>query len=235
MPTKAQLSAHAIEDARHLEVVGVFYQTDNEALLGPVLAELRPRLAAFLHSKKVVNQELLADIVQDALEQILLGLRKRQFGARGKLSSWAMQIAWLTYADALESKKGRPSRPGSFEDPFLLIIEKSTCSADELVANGEEEARASALIKGATRVVLGLDINARNAVLAYFYYGHSQPEAAAHLGITMGRFLVRLGRGLTALREWGAQQQAPTAELYEALSRVDTGDLFRQPGRKTTT
>ena len=232
MPTEAQLSAWDIEDANHIKAVHIFYATGNENVLGPVLADVCRRLPLFLRKKRAISQELLNDVVQDSLEEILLGLRKQGYVSTGKLMSWAMAICWNVYLDHLGRYKDKPSEPGPHEDPFLLVIERSADSADELVVANEEEARATALIKGATRVVLGLDINARNALLAYFYHGHSSQEAAAHLGISVGKFIGRYKRGIAALRECGAQQQAPTAELYKALSRIDTGDLFRDPPQR---
>ena len=228
MLTDPQKSKRVIEDARRLEAVRAFYETGDEDLLGPLLADLRPILTAFLKSKGIHNRELRKDLVQDSVAAILLGLRKRQFEATGRVASWAMKISWVTYAAFLEGKKELPSRPGSDEDPFLLLGEKVSAPPDGLAEASEEQARAIALIKGATQVVLSLDVHARNVLLSYFYHGQDRTEACASLGISAGRYVGRLRRGLGALREWGATQQAPAAELYAALARIDTGNLFKE-------
>ena len=234
MATKAQLSARAAESARHLEAVRAFYQTGDEELLRPVFADLRPCLCAFLSSKRIFDEELMNDLVQDSLVLVLAALRKKQWGcgARGKLTSWAIEIAYKEFLHHL--RKPRPSDPGSSEDPFLLLGQESSRTADELLASSEEEAKAADLVKAATQAVLALDGNARNAVVLHFYRGLTPTAAAEQMGVHVHRFNARLARGLEALREWGARQSAPTAEVYAALRRVNTGELFREaePSRK---
>ncbi len=219
------------QDARHREAVHAYYENGNEALLGPVLAELRPRLVDFLRSKGLRDAQQLDDITQESLVTILTGLRKQKFSFVGSVTSWALTTCWHCFVDTLKSKKYTITRPGQDEDPFLLLSTTLATPAEEF--SQEEEAQAGAVVEAVTNAVLGLDPSARACVLMHYYQGLPEATAAAKLGIAQSQFKARLQRGLTSLREWGTLNRhlAPAADVYAALLRVDSGDLFREPLR----
>jgi RNA polymerase sigma factor (sigma-70 family) len=220
------------QDARHKEAVRTYYATNDETLLGPVLAELRPRLVDFLKNKGVRDPQSVEDSVQEALITTLTELRKQQFSFTGSVASWALTICWHCFA-ANYHKKNKPSQPGQDEDPFLLLSTTLATPAESLPISQEEEAQAGAVVEAVTHAVLDLDANARACVLMHYYQGLPEATAAARLGIAESQFKARLRRGLTSLREWGTRNAhlAPAADVYAALLRVDSGDLFREPLR----
>jgi RNA polymerase sigma factor (sigma-70 family) len=217
------------QDARHREAVRAYYDTRNEALLGPVLAELRPRLVDFLLSKNLHDAERREDLVQEALAESLIGLRKQQFKFAGSVASWAMSISWYCFTNSLNRKKDWITQPGQDEDPFLLLSATLATPAEE--CSQEDERNAGAVVAAVTHAVLNLDASASACVLMYYYQGLPEAMAAAKLGIAESQFKARLRRGLTSLREWGTRHAhlAPGADLYAALVRVNSGDLFREP------
>jgi RNA polymerase sigma factor (sigma-70 family) len=221
------------QDARHREAVRAYYETGNEQLLGPVLAELRPRLMDFLKAKNLRDSQRMEDLVQEALALILTDLRAHKFGFAGSVISWAMTICWHCFTASYHSKKGKPSEPSVEEDPFLLLSSTLATPADELPLSQEDERSAGAVVAAVTHAVLGLDASARACVLMHYYQGLPEATAAARLGIAQSQFKARLKRGLTSLREWGTLNRhlAPAADVYAALLRVDSGDLFREPVR----
>jgi RNA polymerase sigma factor (sigma-70 family) len=219
------------QDARHREAVRAYYDTGNEALLGPVLAELRPRLVDFLNAKGLRDTQRREDLVQEALVNTLTGLRKQQFSFTGSLASWALATCWHCFTATLSSHKHKPSLPGMDEDPFLLL--SATLATPAEAVSQEDEQQAGAVVAAVTHAVLGLDASARACVLLHYYQGLPEATAAARLGIAESQFKARLRRGLTSLREWGTRHAhlTPGADLYAALVRVDSGDLFREPLR----
>lgn len=221
------------QDARHREAVRTYYETGNEALLGPVLAELRPRLVDFLVVKGIRDTQRREDLVQEALAVILTELRVHKYTATGTVTSWALAICWHCFTASYHSKKGTPSQPSQDEDPFLLLADALAAPADELPVRQEDERQAGAVVAAVTHAVLGLDASARACVLMHYYQGLPEATAAAKLGIAESQFKARLRRGLTSLREWGTRHAhlAPAADVYAALLRVDSGDLFREPLR----
>ncbi len=221
------------QDARHREAVRAYYDTGNEALLGPVLAELRPRLVDFLRSKEVRKAELLQDLVQEGMAIALTSLRAHKYTFAGSVAAWASSICWYCFTDSLKKKKDRITQPGQDEDPFLLLSTTLATPADELPISQEDEQQAGAVVAAVTHAVLGLDASARACVLMHYYQGLPEATAAARLGIAESQFKARLRRGLTSLREWGTRHAhlAPAADVYAALLRVDSGDLFREPLR----
>ncbi|MGI4822269.1 MAG: RNA polymerase sigma factor [Janthinobacterium lividum] len=238
MATESTKALREKQDARDREAVRIYYETGSERALGPLLESLRPRLKAFLRSMGVVAPDLLDEVTQWALVDLLKALRNRLASKQhiGNFFALAATCAWTAFRQyrRRELRHGQPSSPGSQEDPFLLVTgSAASVEPQEESDNAEEEARASELIKAATKAVMSLDTNARNAVVLHFYHGLSAGVASQQLGINRARFLSRLSRGLEGLREWGTQQTAPTAEIYAALSRVNTGDLFREPDRQT--
>jgi RNA polymerase sigma factor (sigma-70 family) len=227
------MTARQKQDARHLEAVRTYYDTGNEALLGPVLAELRPRLVDFLKAKGLRDSQRVEDLVQEGLATILTEVRAHKFAFTGSVTSWSLTICWHCFAASYQSKKGKPSQPGQEEDPFLLLATSLAAPAQELAVSQEEESQAGAVVEAVTHAVLGLDPSARACVLMHYYQGLPEATAAARLGIAQSQFKARLRRGLTSLREWGTRNShlAPAADVYAALLRVDSGDLFREPLR----
>jgi RNA polymerase sigma factor (sigma-70 family) len=221
------------QDARHREAVRTYYDTGNETLLGPVLAELRPRLVDFLKSKGISDTQRVEDLVQEALLAILTDLRAHKYAPTGTVASWASTICWYRFTTSYHSKKGKPSQPSQDEDPFLLLSATLATPAEELPVSQEDKQQAEAVVSAVTHAVLGLDASARACVLMHYYQGLPEATAAAHLGIAESQFKARLRRGLTSLREWGTRNAhlAPAADVYAALLRVDSGDLFREPLR----
>lgn len=219
------------QDARHREAVRAYYDTGNEALLGPVLAELRPRFFGFLDGRGLHNPQQVEDVVQEALAMTLTELRAHQFSFAGTVASWAMTICWHRFTASYRSKQGKPSQPSQDEDPFLLLSTTLATPTDEF--SHEEERQAETVVAAVTHAVLGLDPSARACVLMHYYQGLPEATAAAKLGIAESQFKTRLKRGLTSLREWGTRNRhlAPAADVYAALLRVDSGDLFREPLR----
>ncbi|TVT39615.1 RNA polymerase sigma factor [Hymenobacter setariae] len=227
------MTARQQQDARHREAVRAYYETGNEALLGPMLTELRPRLVDFLRDKDVRQPQRIEDAVQEALLAALTDLRAHKYVTSGTVASWAMTICWHRFVDAHRYKKAHITQPGPDEDPFLLLSTTLATPAESLPINQEEEAQAGTVVAAVTHAVLGLDPNARACVLMHYYQGLPEATAAAHLGIAPSQFKARLQRGLTSLREWGTRNRhlAPATEVYAALLRVDSGDLFREPLR----
>jgi RNA polymerase sigma factor (sigma-70 family) len=213
--------------------VRTYYETGNEAPLGPVLAELRPRLVDFLDSKGLRNAEQVQDLVQEALATILTEIRAHKFVPTCTVAPWAMSICWHRFTASYHCKKDKITQPGQDEDPFLLLSATLASPAEESSISQEEEAQASAVVEAVTHAVLGLDPTARACVLMHYYQGLPEATAAAKLGIAESQFKARLRRGLTSLREWGTRHAhlAPAADVYAALLRVDSGDLFREPLR----
>jgi RNA polymerase sigma factor (sigma-70 family) len=225
------MTARQQQAARHQEAVRTYYDTGNEALLGPVLAELRPRLVSFLRGKGLRDTQRIEDVVQEALTAILTGLRANKFGFASALTTWATTVCWYCFTESIKVKKNRITQPGQNEDPFLLLSNTLATPADEF--SQEAEAQAGSVVAAVTHAVLGLDANARACVLMHYYQGLPEATAAAKLGIAESQFKARLKRGLTNLREWGTLNRhlAPAADVYAALLRVDSGDLFREPLR----
>lgn len=225
------MTARQQQDARHREAVRAYYDTGNEALLGPMLAELRPRLVDFLKGKGVREAQQVEDLTQEALTKTLTELRAHKFSFTGSVASWVMSIGWYRVTASYRNKKGKPSQPGQDEDPFLLLSTTLATPTDEF--SQEDERRAGAVVEAVTHAVLGLDPSARACVLMHYYQGLPEATAAARLGIAQSQFKARLKRGLTSLREWGSLNRhlAPATEVYAALLRVDSGDLFREPLR----
>jgi RNA polymerase sigma factor (sigma-70 family) len=224
MLTRAQ------QDARHREVVAAYYATGDEALLSPMLAELRPRLLDFLKGKGL-EPERRADLVQDALVNVLTALRAHKYTATGSVASWAMATCWHCFTTSLRRKTNAITQPGADEDPFLLLATALTTPAEELPISQEDEQHAGAVVAAATHAVLGLDPTARVCVLLHYYHGLSETAAATQLGIAETTFRARLRRGLADLRAWGQRHRhlAPAPDVYAALLRVSSGDLFREP------
>lgn len=224
MLTRAQ------QDARHREVVRAYYATGDEAPLNALLAELRPRLLDFLKGKGLPPARR-PDLVQEALVMVLTGLRAQKYAATGSLASWAMAVCWHCFTNSYNSKKHKPSEPGLDENPFLLLPASVATPAEDLPSSQEDEQRAGAVVAAATHAVLGLDPHARVCVLLHYYHGLSETAAATQLGIAEATFRARLRRALTSLQAWGQHHAhlAPAPDIYAALPRVSSGDLFREP------
>lgn len=224
------MTARQKQDARHREAVRAYYDTGNETLLGPVLAELRPRLVDFLRGKGLRDTQWMDDVVQEALAAALTDLRAHKFAFAGTVAAWAVGICWHRFVDSLRGSN-KPSQPGKDEDPFLLLSNTLATPAEEL--SEEDETQAATVVAAVTHAVLGLDPSARACVLMHYYQGLPEATAAAKLGIAQSQFKARLKRGLTSLREWGTLNRhlAPAGDVYAALLRVDSGDLFREPLR----
>ena len=225
------MTPRQLQDARHREVVSTYYATGDETLLGPLLAELRPHLFDLLKVKGVYDPERRADHVQEALVAVLTDLRAHKYSPKGSVRSWAMTICSHRFIDSVRNLKAKPSQPGFDEDPFLLLATALATPAEDLPISQENEQRAGAVVTAATHAVLGLDPTARVCVLLHYYQGLSEPAAAAHLGIAETTFRARLRRGLADLRAWGSRHRhlAPAPDVYAALLRVSSGDLFREP------
>ena len=227
------MTARQQQDARHQEAVRTYYESGNEALLGPVLTELRPRLLAFLSSKGLWDAGQREDLAQEGLAVALTELRARKYAFVGTVAAWARGICWYCFTHSIRSKKDLITRPSRDEDPFLLLSTTLATPAELLPVSQEDEQQAGAVVEAVTQAVLGLDASARACVLMYYYQGLPEATAAAKLGIAESQFKARLRRGLTSLREWGTRNAhlAPGSDVYAALLRVDSGDLFREPLR----
>jgi RNA polymerase sigma factor (sigma-70 family) len=225
------MTARQKQDARHREAVRAYYETGNESLLGPVLAELRPRLVDFLRAKGVRESQQVDDLVQEVLIMVITDLRAHKFVLTGHVAPWAVGICWHRFLDGQKAKKNRITQPGQDEDPFLLLSTKLATPSEEF--SQEDETQASTVVAAVTHAVLDLDPSARACVLMHYYQGLPEATAAAKLGIAQSQFKARLQRGLTSLREWGTRHRhlAPASDVYAALLRVDSGDLFREPVR----
>jgi RNA polymerase sigma factor (sigma-70 family) len=223
------MTTRQTQDARHREAVRAYYETGNETLLDPMLAELRPRLLDFLKGKNLQDAGRRADLVQEALVVVLTDLRAHKYTTTGSVTSWAMAICWHRFLKSYTSKKHKPSQPGLDEDPFLLLPASLAVPAEELPIRQEDEQRAGSVVAAATHAVLNLDPSARACVLLTYYQGLSAADAAAQLGLAESTFQARLHLGLTNLRTWGQHHAhlAPGPDVYEALPHVQSGDLFR--------
>lgn len=214
------------QDARHLEVVGAYYQNGDEAALGPMLAELHEQALAYLRGTlRVRDAETAADVAQEAITAFLARLRAHTFEPvrpPGVLVCVLSRYACLGRRD--------PSAPGLNDEPYLLLP-ASTATQPQELPPAEVLAAATAVLGAATQAVLALDQHARAAVVLHYYQGLDAPAAAAKLGIAESAFRERLRRGLADLQAWGRTVARPAAEVYAALSGVDSGDLFREPLR----
>lgn len=215
------------QDAHHRAVVSAYYQTRDAGPLGAVLEDLRPRLLGMLRGRlQVHDQELAEELAQQTLTRLLEELHAGKYEGSGSLASYAMSVCrrrWLKYLHHLDS------RPTVGEAPELLLVASAT-QADEVLSSEAQQA-ATAVLTAATQAVLALDQPTRAAVVLHFYHGLAAPAAAAQLGIGEYAFHERLRRGVAALQAWGRTVTSPPAEVYAALSGVDSGDLFREPLR----
>jgi DNA-directed RNA polymerase specialized sigma24 family protein len=100
------------QDARHREAVRTYYETGNESLLGPVLAELRPRLVDFLKGRGLRDPQRVEDFVQDALATTLTSLRAHKFTFAGSVASWAMTICMFSFTTSYKRKTDWITQPG---------------------------------------------------------------------------------------------------------------------------
>jgi len=223
------MTKKADRDTRHLEAVGVYYQTGDEAALGPMLGELRELALAYLRGRlRVRDTERAEDIAQEALLKLLGRLQRRKFKIPGRPPGVLLCIICQQKFSA--SARHNPSEPSRSEDPFLLLPPSTATQAQEL-PTGEVMAAATAALSAATQAVLALDQHARAAVVLHYFHGLDAPAAAAKLGIAESAFRARLRRGLADLQAWGRTVPRPAAEVYAALNGVDSGDLFREPLR----
>lgn len=214
-------------DARHLEVVGAYYQTGDEQGLGPMLAELRDTALAYLRGTlKLRDTERAEDLAQEALTQLLGYLRSRRYVP---IRPPGVLLCVICRTKFLRGLRATPADPGQHDDPFLLMSITHATAPDEVRA--EDKAQAATVVAAATQAVLALDPAARAAVVLHYYQGLPVPQAAARLGITETAFGARLRRGLDALHQWAATTARPTPEVYAALPRLDTGNLFSEPLR----
>lgn len=225
------MTARQQQDARHREAVRAYYDSGRESLLGPVLAELRPRLVDFLRGKNLRDAQQVQDLAQEALTGVLTGLRAQQYAFAGSVASWALTICWHCFTSSRQRKANGITQPGRDEDPFLLLADSLAEPADLLPVQQEEENQAGAVVEAVTYAVLDLDPNARACVLLHYYQGLPEADAATRLGISPSTFRSRLRRGLAELQTWAISHRhlAPGPDLYTALVRVNSGDLFREP------
>lgn len=213
------------QDAHHWEVVSVYYQTGDEAALGPMLAEVRTRLLALARGTfGVTDQERAEDLAQETIAYVLGSLRAKKYEPIGTLTAYAGTHLRFLF---LSSRRYRPSDPGADEDPFRTVGDVLTF---EHVAPSEQ-AEAATAVAAATQAVLGLDPAARAAVVLHFYQGLPAEQAAHQLGLSAESYRARLDRGLQTLRSWSQHQPRPSADMYAALRHVDTGNLFQEPLR----
>lgn len=221
------MANRADRDARHLEVVGAYYQTGDEAPLGPMLGELREQALAYLRGTlRLRDAEAAEDVAQEVLSNLLGRLRARTFEP---VRPPAVLLCVLCRYAHLGRKRD-PSAPSLHEEPYQLLPASTATPAQELPPS-EVHTAATAMLSAATQAVLALDQHARAAVVLHYYHGLAAPAAAAKLGIAESAFRERLCRGLSALQAWGRTVASPAAEVYAALSGVDSGDLFREPLR----
>lgn len=211
-------------------MVRACYETGNEALLNPLLADLRPQLVSYLKTKGIQDAELRADLIQDAMTHALNEFRQRKFAVgTGAVGAWAKTICWHRFGNYKARKTNHISQPWEDEDPFLLLAETMTIQPDEPVTP-EEAARPLALVRNATDAVLQLEAAPRAAVTLHYCQGMPVKEAAQQLGITWQTFRVHLRQGLAQLQRWASTQARPTADTYAALRGLDTDDLFTDYG-----
>ncbi|MGI4871371.1 MAG: RNA polymerase sigma factor [Janthinobacterium lividum] len=224
------MTNRAEQDARHREAVGIYYQTHDEAALGPMLGELREQVLAYLRGRLgVYDTERAEDLAQQSITDLLAFVQARK--VQVSTSRMGVLLCVICKHLFLKSRHPKPSEPGRGEDPYQFLPASTATPAQELPVAQEEQQAATAMLTAATQAVLGLDPNARAAVVLHFYHGLPAPTAAAQLGISEGTFRERLSRGLQGLQAWGRTVARPAAEVYAALPGLDTGDLFREPLR----
>jgi len=227
------MTTRQLQDARHREVVHAYYATGDESQLGAMLADVRPQLLEFLKSKGLRDAGQRADLVQEALLAMLTALRAHKYTGKGRVVSWALTICWHCFTASYNRKTNRITEPGRDENPFLLLPTHVATPAEELPISQEEEQRAGSVVAAATHAVLGLEPAARVCVLLTYYQGLSEAAAATQLGLTKPAFRARLRQGLADLQAWGQRHAhlAPAPEIYAALPRLSSGNLFREPLR----
>jgi DNA-directed RNA polymerase specialized sigma24 family protein len=211
-----------------------YYNSGDEELLTPVLAELRLSLLIYSEQKlNIYDASQRDDLVQETLEHILHQLRSKKFrGAEGQygervgILTWAKLLCRYRFLEGLRSMKDKPSEPGRDENPFLLLADMSEESDVETLSYLPQ---AEAVLTAATEAVLDLDPKLSEVLVLIFFRSLSPQQAANQMGVRIITLRSRLEAGLRELRYWAARQQLkPTGEVYRALRHLDTGDLFQE-------
>lgn len=220
------------QDARHAQAVRAYYETGDETSLAPLLVGLRPVVLRFLARRlNSRHADKAEDLAQETLAELVKQVRARKVTLTGRLTTYVLGVALRKLLAAVQQRPSNaPNQPSASEDPFLLLPPALAQPPEELPVAAEDEDRAGALIEAATTAVLALDPNARAVVALHYYHGLTPAEATDRLGITAEQFRQRLRRGLAALQHWAQQnpQLAPGPAVYEALRRVNTGELFEE-------
>lgn len=225
------MSTRRYQDACHRQAVATYYQTHDETLLTPLLTDLSPRLLVLARGTFGVKQvERAEDLVQETLTWLVTQLRQQHYAGTGTVAAYAGAHLRFVF---LNSRKPQPAQPSAEEDPYHALPASTATPPEVLPVTAEEERQAAQLLAAATQAVLTLDPSARACVVLTFYHGYSPAAAARQLGLADATFHTRLSRALVELQAWGQTVAAPPAEVYAALSRVDTGDLFQEPLRLT--
>ncbi len=222
-------------NVRIAQQILAYYGSRDEQLLEPLFADLRPYLSSYVAaSLPRLDAERRQDLVQETCTNLLRALRKQLF--KGVANEAGQVVGFLAYAKTTcrrlhlrqaGSLSDKPSKPNAAEDSLRHVV---------LAVSSEgfyEETQAQELLAAATAAVLGLPSQVRDCVLLVYYQGLTPESAAAQLGLTLHRFTSRLSLGIRLLQSWAAhhRQGPPPAEVYAALPRIDTGDLFREPLR----
>lgn len=222
------------QNARHRQLVAGYYATGSEAQLSTLLSELRPLAVRYArHTLRLRDGERAEDLAQDVLLHLLLYLRAQRFNLEreGSLLGLVYLCCRQQHVQNLGRRRDLPAQPGAAEDPFLLLGKLAAQPAEERTLSLEYAAQAGATVAAATQAVLGLDPNARAAVVLHFYQGLPTAQAAARLGVDERLYRERLSRGLTLLQAWGQSYPHPSGEVYASLPSLHTGDLFTEPLR----
>jgi RNA polymerase sigma factor (sigma-70 family) len=143
------------------------------------------------------------DLVQAALEQVVLTLRRGRFARGCSLTTWASAVAAHVAFNALRSR--RSSR--RVFDPIDLahVVDESSAVAVGTVGDAERDIGVRARIRTAQRHLTSMNPDRAMVLVLHDVLGHELVEVAAMLGVSTAAAQSRLVR---ARREFMKRMQA---------------------------
>ncbi len=222
-----------------ISAVLAYYETGDERLLNPVFEALLPAIKRFISSRETFCPQQRADVAQNTLIDLLHTFRNRAFldpktldTSReihdGVLWGWTRNVAKYAIGASKRRWAYAPSSPAPVEDPFMLLRESPDPDLEiEESEVGIYQEQAASMLTKVTKAIMELRPDFRQALVLVYYKGMQHEEAAALVGITRLNLTKRIGRALECLNaDINISRLHPAAELYAALSSVDTGTLF---------
>jgi RNA polymerase sigma factor (sigma-70 family) len=134
---------------------------------------------------------------QDAVQEAFFGYAQdpgRFDGERGSLGSWLAVLSHRRAVDIVRRESVRP-RPSAWVDSILRD------RADE-EGGPEAQALASLTARQVDTALSRLDAGKQRIIRLAYYYGYSQSQIAAVLGVPLGTVKARNRAALRELRTW---------------------------------